>query len=237
MKDISKIFTLILFHSIILYSNSSFAITGKEIKGLVANYLEVKGLNSSPVIKENRVFKECDHKLKIQPIFKDFKTVIVSCKDPIKWQVTIRTNTTNKNSFKQSASQGEHSDNLITLVSLKHNLKKGEVIQLQDLKYTNKNDIIGNGYFINFENLIGRKLKQNLSRGQVIKSRHLEENFLVEEGQSILIFSDLNGIKVKMAGNALQNGHFNELIRVKNLSSGKIVEGRIVDEKKIFINY
>ena len=59
----------------------------------------------------------------------------------------------------------------------------------------------------------------------------------MEEGQSILIFSDLNGVKVKMEGNALQNGHFNELIRVKNLSSGKIVEGRIVDEKKIFINY
>ena len=76
-----------------------------------------------------------------------------------------------------------------------------------------------------------------MSRGQVIKSRHLEENFMVKEGQSILIFSDLNGIKVKMGGNALQNGHFNELIKVKNLSSGKIVQGRIVDERKIFINY
>jgi len=237
MKNISKILKLILFHSIILYSNSSFAITGSEIKSLVANYLEEKGLNSSPIIKENRVFKQCNHKLKINPLFKDFKTVIVSCKDPIKWQVTIRTNTTNKNSFKQSTSLGELSDSLITLVILKHNLKKGEVIQLKDLKYTNKKDIIGNGYFINFENLIGRKLKQNLSRGQVIKSRHLEENFMVKEGQSILIFSDLNGIKVKMGGNALQNGHFNELIKVKNLSSGKIVQGRIVDEKKIFINY
>ena len=237
MKNIFKILKLILFHSIILYSHFSFAITGSEIKSLVANFLEGKGLNSNPVIKENRVFKQCNHKLKIKPIFKDFKTVIVSCNAPIKWQVTIRTNTANKTPFKQSSPLGRNSDNLIRLVILQHNLKKGEVIQLQDLKYTDKNDIIGNGYFINFENLIGRKLKQNLSRGQVIKSRHLEENFLVEEGQSILIFSDLNGIKVKMAGNALQNGHFNELIRVKNLSSGKIIQGRIVDEKKIYINY
>jgi len=237
MKNISKILKLLLFHSIILYSSSSFAITGSEIKNLVVNFLEDKGLNSSPIIKENRVFKQCNHKLKINPIFKDFKTVIVSCKDPIKWQVTIRTNTTSKNSYQQSTSLGQHSDNLITLVILKHNLKKGEVIQLQNLKYTNKKDIIGNGYFVDFENLIGRKLKQNLSRGQVIKSRHLEENFMVEEGQSILIFSDLNGIKVKMEGNALQNGHFNELIKVKNLSSGKIVQGRIVNEKKIYINY
>ncbi len=237
MKYISKILKLILLHSMILYSHSSFAITGSEIKSLVVNFLADKGLNSSPIIKENRVFKQCSHKLKINPIFNDYKTVIVSCKEPMKWQVTIRTNTTNKNSFKKSTSVGGNSDNLITLVILKHNLKKGEVIQLHNLNYTNKKDIIGNGYFINFENLIGRKLKQNLSRGQVIKSRHLEENFMVKEGQSILIFSDLNGIKVKMAGNALQNGHFNELIKVKNLSSGKIIQGRIVDEKKIFINY
>ena len=56
---------------------------------------------------------------------------------------------------------------------------------------------------------------------------------MVEEGQSILIISDLNGIKVKMEGNALQNGHFNELIKVKNLSSGKIVQGKIVNEKRM----
>ena len=134
MKNIAKILKLTLFYSIISYSHSSFAITGSEIKSLVANFLEEKGLNSNPIIKENRVFKQCNHKLKINPIFKDFKTVIVSCKDPIKWQVTIRTNTTNKNLFKQSASLSGNSDNLITLVILKHNLKKGEVIQLQDLK-------------------------------------------------------------------------------------------------------
>ena len=52
MKNISKILKLILFHSIILYSHSSFAITGSEIKSLVANFLEGKGLNSNPVSKK-----------------------------------------------------------------------------------------------------------------------------------------------------------------------------------------
>jgi flagella basal body P-ring formation protein FlgA len=40
-----------------------------------------------------------------------------------------------------------------------------------------------------------------------------------------------------MQGNALENGHFNELIKVKNISSGKIVQGRVINEKKILINY
>jgi len=40
-----------------------------------------------------------------------------------------------------------------------------------------------------------------------------------------------------MEGNALENGHFNELIKVENVSSGKIIQGKIINEKKILINY
>jgi len=60
---------------------------------------------------------------------------------------------------------------------------------------------------------------------------------MVSEGQSIIIFSDLYGINVRMQGSALENGHFNELIKVKNISSGKVVQGRVINEKKILINY
>ena len=44
-------------------------------------------------------------------------------------------------------------------------------------------------------------------------------------------------INVKMDGNALQNGHLNEWIKVRNNSSGKVVEGKIINEKKILINF
>ena len=40
-----------------------------------------------------------------------------------------------------------------------------------------------------------------------------------------------------MDGSALQNGHLNEWIKVRNKSSGKVVEGKIIDEKKILINF
>ena len=92
-------------------------------------------------------------------------------------------------------------------------------------------------HFIDKNILICREINQNLSRGQIIKVRHLKERFTVVEGQAIIIYADLNGINVKMDGNALQNGHLNEWIKVKNISSGKVVEGKIVNEKKILINY
>ena len=232
-KFIIQIFILLF---LIVNSAQANAVTGNEIKALIINYLDNKNINSKPIIKENRVFKKCGHELNIRPLFNNFKTVIVSCNKPLKWQITIRTNADSTPKI-HSKKKINKVSNSIKLITLRNNLKKGEVIQKHDLKFDYKTNSVGNGFFESFDNLVGRKINQNLSKGQVIKIRHLEENFMVSEGQSIIIFSDLYGINVRMQGNALENGHFNELIKVKNISSGKIVQGRVINEKKILINY
>ena len=232
-KFIIQIFILLF---LIVNSAQANAITGNEIKALIINYLDNKNINSKPIIKENRVFKKCGHELNIRPLFNNFKTVIVSCNKPLKWQITIRTNT-NSTPKIHSKKKINKISNSIKLITLRNNLKKGEVIQKHDLKFDYKTNSVGNGFFERIDKLVGRKINQNLSKGQVIKIRHLEETFMVSEGQSIIIFSDLYGINVRMQGNALENGHFNELIKVKNISSGKIVQGRVINEKKILINY
>ena len=232
-KFIIQIFILLF---LIVNSAQANAVTGNEIKALIINYLDNKNINSKPIIKENRVFKKCGHVLNIRPLFNNFKTVIVSCNKPLKWQITIRTNADSTPKI-HSKKKINKVSNSIKLITLRNNLKKGEVIQKHDLKFDYKPNSVGNGFFESFDSLVGRKINQNLSKGQVIKIRHLEENFMVSEGQSIIIFSDLYGINVRMQGNALENGHFNELIKVKNISSGKIVQGRVINEKKILINY
>ena len=233
LKFIIQIFILLFF---IVNSAQAYAVTGNEIKALIINYLDNKNINSKPIIKENRVFKKCEHELNIRPLFNSYKTVIVSCNKPLKWQITIRTNADSAPKI-YSKKKINKISNSIKLITLRNNLKKGEVIQKHDLKFDYKTNSVGNGFFESFDKLVGRKINQNLSKGQVIKIRHLEENFMVSEGQSIIIFSDLYGVNIRMQGNALENGHFNELIKVKNISSGKIVQGRVINEKKILINY
>ena len=224
-------FTVCLFSSI-----QAFSITGDEIKILIINYLDEKNIVSDPIVKENRSFKECSHELKIKEIFNDFKTVIVSCQKPLKWRLAVRTNANfKKKSYRKL--DNINTSNKIKLITLKNNLKKGEIIQTFDLQYEYKSKSVGKGFFENFNKLVGREINQNLSRGQVIKTRHLKENFMVKEGQSIVIFSNLYGINVRMEGNALENGHFNELIKVENISSGKVIQGKVKNEKKILINY
>ena len=88
-KFIIQIFILLF---LIVNSAQANAVTGNEIKALIINYLDNKNINSKPIIKEDRVFKKCGHELNIRPLFNSFKTVLVSCKEPLKWQITIRTN-------------------------------------------------------------------------------------------------------------------------------------------------
>ena len=230
------IFSLFLFSS-----NISLALTGKEISEKIITTLKTKGYVSKPVIKENRQFKNCNQTLDIKNIFKDYKTVIVSCKSPLNWKITLRTNAKPINSIKIKSKVSNKSDLFQvknSVLILTNSLKRGEVIKQDDLILkTNYSSPLGNGYFTEKKHLIGRKLRQNLSIGKIIKTRHLEENWMIEKGQSIIIVSDINGVNVMMKGNALQNGYFNQLIKVKNKSSGKVVQGRIVDKKNIFIKH
>ena len=230
-------FTFLFAFSVYLFSSTqAYSLTGSEVRKIIIEYLNQKNIVSDPIIKGNRSFKNCDHDLKIKEIFNDYKTVLVSCQKPLKWSLTVRTNANVK---QRSLSKLDNSNNLnkIKLITLKNNLKKGEVIQEIDLQLEYKSKSVGKGFFENFDRLVGREINQNLSKGQVIKTRHLKENFMVSEGQSVIIFSNLYGINVRMEGNALENGHFNELIKVENVSSGKIIQGKIINEKKILINY
>jgi flagella basal body P-ring formation protein FlgA len=235
LKLKSIIFKFFLFF-LVLNAYQAFAISGKEINSLIQDHLLTKGIKSNPLIRENRIFKDCNHKLKIKIPYTSFKTVTVYCSAPIKWKISVRTNASS-NFQPNSIFKKSEDSNTVKLITLRNNLKKGELIYEKDLIFDFKSKSVGNGYFIDKNVLIGREVNQNLSRGQIIRVRHLKERFTVIEGQAIIIYAELNGINVKMEGNALENGHLNEMIKVKNNSSGKVVEGKIINEKKILINY
>ena len=98
-----------LLFLLILNTSQALAISGKEIKELIKEHLLIHGITSNPLIRESRKFKDCDHKLNIENPYDSFRTVIVSCKTPLKWQVSIRTNAESK---LQTKSKSKNSDNL-----------------------------------------------------------------------------------------------------------------------------
>ena len=83
------------------------------------------------------------------------------------------------------------------------------------------------------EDLVGRKLKKNLKVDQLLHPRHLYEKFEVNIGDFLSIVSQMGNASVAVAGEAKDSGNLGDIIKVKNLRSGKVIKGYVNKNKII----
>ena len=121
------------------------------------------------------------------------------------------------------------------IVKLKRSLEKNDIINLNDIEMVTVEQKYHTSFYSNLKELVGRKLKKNLKMGQILHPRHLFEKFDVNNGDVISIVSNVGNASVIVSGEAQDSGNLNDLIKVKNLESGKIVKGYIKKNKIIKI--
>ncbi len=144
--------------------------SAKELSNLLQNYLKNKGIESYPSIDRNKKFKSCSQHLKFFPVFKSWTTVEIVCSNPNnKWNIFVRTRA--HFDHKNTENQQKLNENMIVFSN--KSLLKGHIIKKSDLELANAKKNVGTGIFNTIEDLVGRKLKQNVSLGFPIRSRHL----------------------------------------------------------------
>jgi flagella basal body P-ring formation protein FlgA len=79
----------------------------------------------------------------------------------------------------------------------------------------------------------GQSSRRPIRTGQIISTRWLAEVLLVKRGAPVNIVARNAGIEVTVPGEALQPGHRNEIVRVKNVGNGKIITARVVGENTV----
>ena len=84
-------------------------------------------------------------------------------------------------------------------------------------------------YFHSPDEVIGKVPARVLKAGQVLRRNMVQMPVAVEVGAPVDILVDMNGIKVKAEGVALQKGRIGAYIRVKNARSGKFLRGKVID--------
>lgn len=76
--------------------------------------------------------------------------------------------------------------------------------------------------------MLGRStLRHALPAGAALHTGDLLADFLVHQGQQVVLVASLDGIRVRAHGVALQAGRYGALIRVQNQSSSKVVQGTV----------
>jgi flagella basal body P-ring formation protein FlgA len=105
-------------------------------------------------------------------------------------------------------------------------LPRGTVLNSRQVKVARRNLAkLPQGYYVDPQSLVGMKLKRNVSGGLPLTPMMVEAPEVIKRGQRVTLISRGSGITVRMPGQAMANASAGEHIRVKNLSSKRIVEG------------
>ncbi|MDI9819294.1 MULTISPECIES: flagellar basal body P-ring formation chaperone FlgA [unclassified Legionella] len=121
-----------------------------------------------------------------------------------------------------------------TVLIAKRPLAKGIQLVSTDID-TQEVDVsqLKQGYFSKTEDVIGQICKTAINQGNVITPNNLQTAALIHKGEQVTIQALSDTINVSMKGIALSDGVIGEMIKVKNLTSKKIVEAQVSAPNKV----
>jgi len=239
------VLTILLISTI---SKQTIAITGKEVSEKISTWLLTQGIEGKPLFSKTIVFKDCGSDIQINKAYNNYKTLNVKCLEKngfnlfvrIKLNKLVKDNkknkiipkVTNRNANMISSKELKKNKTFHT-VKLKRSLEKNDIIKIEDLDLIITSKPSEKSFFNNKEDLVGRKLKKNLKLDQLLHPRHLYEKFEVNIGDFLSIVSQMGNASVAVAGEAKDSGNLGDIIKVKNLRSGKVIKGYVNKNKII----
>jgi flagella basal body P-ring formation protein FlgA len=117
-------------------------------------------------------------------------------------------------------------------------LQRGQVLRSRDLRFVRRNlaELPG-GYLTRPEEVVGMELSRPTPAGAVISPLALQQPDLIHRGEQVALIIDSSAISVRMRGKALADAALGERLRVKNTSSGRVVEGVVSAPGEVTVNH
>ena len=114
----------------------------------------------------------------------------------------------------------------------------GETIQLAALKEVTLKPgrVVPAAVAINAAELEGKVAKRTLLPGRYIPAASLRQAWLVEQGAAVQVMFVAGPLTISATAVALQPGAAGDLVRVRNIDSGKIVSGIVMVDGSIRIS-
>ncbi|MBN6713514.1 flagellar basal body P-ring formation chaperone FlgA [Pseudomonas capsici] len=107
-------------------------------------------------------------------------------------------------------------------------LKRDSIVSQDDVMLRER-DIgsLGLGFLSSLDQAVGQKVIRPTVIDQVMSPVFLEQPQMIRKGDQVVITARSGSLSVRMPGEALSDGSFNEQIRVKNLNSNRVIKANI----------
>ena len=210
-----------------LIMKDSFAstISGYEIKSLIEKWLEKQGVEANVNILESLKYPACESdNIIINDISGNSKLIKVNCIGNNPWQFIVR-NKVNKLKSKTKNKQ------LSNFYALKNFKEKGSIIKEKDLIIIKRKNSQRNVFISNKLDIVGKKLKKSVNSNQLLKRSNLEKDWLIKKNSQVTIINNKSFVTIKEDGLAMNDANYMDMIKVKNIKSGKVIVGYAKNEK------
>lgn len=125
-----------------------------------------------------------------------------------------------------------------TVLLAKSSLEKGEILSREKVYEEKKNIFeIGDDYIKSFEAIEGKQLVSGIRKGECITAKLTASPPLIQKGDIVSLFARNESLLIVTTGVCREDGYKNDVIKVENLNSGKILRGIVKAKSKVEVIY
>ena len=224
------IFKALIITFLIVKDSLASTISGYEIKSLIEKWLEKQSVEANVNILESLKYPACEpENIIINDISGNSKLIKVNCIGDNPWQFIVR----NKVNKLQSNTKNKQLSNFYALKNFK---EKGSIIKEKDLIIIKRKNSQRNLFISEKTDIVGKKLKKSVNSNQLLKRSNLEKDWLIKKNSQVTIINNKSFVTIKEDGLAMNDANYMDMIKVKNIKSGKVIVGYAKNEKKVILN-
>lgn len=108
----------------------------------------------------------------------------------------------------------------------------GDDIQLQRMDISR----LSGAYITDPGQIAGKQLKRPLQTGTPLLSSMLKQPIVIRRGEMVTLLAKRRRFEIRMEGKALMDGAAGDRIRVRNLRSKRIIEGKLAQGGTVLVN-
>lgn len=119
-----------------------------------------------------------------------------------------------------------------TVVIAQRTIKMHQILNEDDLNVA-RIELGGNssGLFKNVQDLIGMKTAQYIQAGKPITADNITRTPIVNKNKQLKVIGKIGNIEATIYGIAQENGFINDVIKIQNPSTQKMITARIIDKE------
>ncbi len=87
------------------------------------------------------------------------------------------------------------------------------------------------------DEVVGKQAARAIGVNEILTSSAVDLPRVVPRGGIVTLVYETNGLELETPGRALEDGRIGDVIKVRNASSGKVLDGKVLDPHKVRVNW